>query len=78
MSGLLEIKKAPGAKRKIDDAAMPTAVNYAALSEELKTGKGFASYGAIVEWLELLHKYFVVLLGVILISVFGSSNSKSL
>ncbi|AUB43947.1 AAA+-type ATPase, SpoVK/Ycf46/Vps4 family (plasmid) [Nostoc flagelliforme CCNUN1] len=27
---------------------------------------------------ELLHKYFVVLLGVILISVFGSSNSKSL
>ncbi|MHC5614352.1 MAG: hypothetical protein ACYTXA_26015 [Nostoc sp.] len=36
ISGLLEIKKAPGAKRKIDDAAMPTAVNYAALEEELQ------------------------------------------
>jgi transposase len=31
ISGLLEIKKAPGAKRKIDDAAI------AALEEELKT-----------------------------------------
>ena len=55
ISGLLEIKKAPGAKRKIDDAAMPTAVNYAALEEELKTGKGFSSYGAIVEWLKEEH-----------------------
>ncbi|MEH2419059.1 helix-turn-helix domain-containing protein [Nostoc sp.] len=55
LSGLLEIKKAPGAKRKIDDAAMPTAVNYAALEEELKTGKGFSSYGAIVEWLKQEH-----------------------
>src|SRR4028118_1487596 len=45
LSGLLEIKKAPGAKRKIDDAAI------AALEEELKTGKGFSSYGEIVEWL---------------------------
>jgi transposase len=44
LSGLLEIKKAPGAKRKIDDAAI------AALEEELKTGKGFSSYGAIVEF----------------------------
>jgi transposase len=52
---LLEMKKAPGAKRKIHDAAMPTAVNYAALSEELKTGKGFTSYGAIVEWLKEEH-----------------------
>jgi transposase len=55
LSGLLEIKKAPGAKRKIDDAAMPTAVNYAALEKELKTGKGFSSYGAIVEWLKQEH-----------------------
>ena len=52
MSGLLEIKKAPGAKRKIHDVALPTAANYAALEEELKTGKGFSSYGAIVEWLK--------------------------
>ncbi|NJM24121.1 MAG: helix-turn-helix domain-containing protein, partial [Richelia sp. SM1_7_0] len=44
---LLEIKKAPGAKRKIDDAAI------AALESELKTGEGFSSYGAIVEWLKL-------------------------
>ncbi|MCF4967860.1 helix-turn-helix domain-containing protein [Nostoc sp. CMAA1605] len=43
---LLEIKKAPGAKRKINESAL------AALSEELKTGKGFSSYGAIVEWLK--------------------------
>ncbi|AFY41071.1 helix-turn-helix domain-containing protein [Nostoc sp. PCC 7107] len=43
---LLEIKKAPGAKRKIDEVAI------AALTEELKTGKGFSSYGAIVEWLK--------------------------
>ena len=34
---------------------MPTAVNYAALEEELKTGKGFSSYGAIVEWLKKEH-----------------------
>ncbi|QLE42091.1 winged helix-turn-helix domain-containing protein [Nostoc sp. C052] len=34
---------------------MPTAVNYAALEEELKTGKGFSSYGAIVEWLKEEH-----------------------
>ncbi|MHC5916197.1 MAG: hypothetical protein ACYTXE_35535 [Nostoc sp.] len=34
---------------------MPTAVNYAALSEELKIGKGFSSYGAIVEWLKEEH-----------------------
>ncbi|NJM20026.1 MAG: helix-turn-helix domain-containing protein, partial [Richelia sp. SL_2_1] len=44
---LLEIKKAPGAKRKIHDAAI------AALESELKTGEGFSSYGAIVEWLKL-------------------------
>ena len=46
LSSLLEIKKAPGAKRKIHPGAL------AALEEELKTGKGFGSYGAIVEWLK--------------------------
>ncbi|MEH1854944.1 MAG: helix-turn-helix domain-containing protein [Nostoc sp.] len=49
LSELLEIKKAPGAKRKMTDTAI------AALKEELKTGKGFASYGAIVEWLKQEH-----------------------
>ncbi|NMG21745.1 helix-turn-helix domain-containing protein [Brasilonema bromeliae] len=43
---LLEIKKAPGAKRKINERAI------AALEEKLKTGKGFSRYGAIVEWLK--------------------------
>ena len=43
---LLSIKKAPGAKRKIHDEAL------AALDQELKTGNGFSSYGAIVEWLK--------------------------
>jgi transposase len=46
LHGLLEIKKAPGAKRKIHDTAIT------ALKQELKTGKGFSSYGAIVEWLK--------------------------
>ncbi|MHC5717437.1 MAG: helix-turn-helix domain-containing protein [Nostoc sp.] len=46
LSELLEIKKAPGAKRKMTDTAI------AALKEELKTGKGFASYDAIVKWLK--------------------------
>jgi transposase len=49
LSGLLEIKKAPGSKRKINDDAI------AALNIELKTGKGFSSYGAIVEWLKKEH-----------------------
>lgn len=49
LNELLSIKKAPGAKRKIDDAALT------ALEEELKTGKGFSSYGAIVEWLKQEH-----------------------
>ena len=49
LSGLLEIKKAAGAKRKINDDAM------AALIQELKTGKGFSSYGGIVEWLKKEH-----------------------
>ena len=49
LSGLLEIKKAAGAKRKINHDAI------AALIQELKTGKGFSSYGAIVEWLKKEH-----------------------
>lgn len=49
LSGLLEIKKAAGAKRKINDEAL------AALKQELETGKGFNSYGEIVEWLKLEH-----------------------
>lgn len=49
LSSLLEIKKAPGAKRKINDAAL------AALKRELETGLGFSSYGAIVEWLKQEH-----------------------
>ncbi len=46
---LLEIKKAPGANRKINDDAI------AALKRELETGKGFSCYGAIVEWLKQEH-----------------------
>jgi hypothetical protein len=38
------------AKRKINDLAI------ASLKQELKTGKGFNSYGAIVEWLKNLKK----------------------
>ncbi|GAX44433.1 putative transposase [Tolypothrix sp. NIES-4075] len=49
LSRLLEIKKAPGANRKINDDAI------AALKLELETGKGFSSYGAIVEWLDKEH-----------------------
>ncbi len=37
------------AKRKINDDVI------AALNIELKTGKGFSSYGAIVEWLKKEH-----------------------
>lgn len=50
LSSLLEIKKAPGASRKISDQAI------AALKHELETGEGFNSYGAIVEWLEKEHE----------------------
>ncbi|KAB8319714.1 helix-turn-helix domain-containing protein [Tolypothrix campylonemoides VB511288] len=49
LSSLLEIKKAPGARRKISDHAI------ASLKEELQTQKGFSSYGAIVEWLKKEH-----------------------
>ena len=49
LSGLLSIKKAAGAKRKI------TLYAIAALKGELETEKGFSSYGAIVEWLKKEH-----------------------
>lgn len=49
LSSLLEIKKAPGAKRKINAQALT------ALKRELETETGFSSYGAIVEWLKLRH-----------------------
>ena len=49
LSGLLEIKKAAGAKRKINDDVIP------AFIQELKTGKGFSSYGGIVESLKKEH-----------------------
>lgn len=49
LSSLLEIKKAPGAKRKINAQALT------ALQRELETETGFSSYGAIVEWLKLRH-----------------------
>lgn len=49
LSSLLEIKKAPGAKRKINDEALT------ALKRELETETGFSSYGAIAEWLKLQH-----------------------
>jgi hypothetical protein len=45
----LEIKKPPGASRKISDDAIVV------LKQELETGEGFSSYGAIVEWLEKEH-----------------------
>jgi transposase len=49
LSGLLSIKKAAGAKRKITLDAI------AALKRELETEKGFSSYGAIVDWLKKEH-----------------------
>ena len=49
LSSLLEIKKAPGAIRKMSDEAI------AALKQQLETSKGFSSYGEIVEWLEKEH-----------------------
>ena len=49
LSGLLEIKKAPGATRKMTDEVL------AALKQKLESGEGFSSYSAIVEWLEKEH-----------------------
>ena len=72
LSGLLEIKKAARAKRKINDDAM------AALIQELKTGKGFSSYGGIVEWLKKEHgldiEYGTVYA---LVSIWIGSTTKS-
>lgn len=50
LSSLLFIKKAAGAKRKINEQAL------AALKQELETGKGFNSYGEIVSWLKRQHE----------------------
>ncbi|MEH2412663.1 helix-turn-helix domain-containing protein [Nostoc sp.] len=60
LSELLKIKKAPGAKRKINECAMPTAVNYAALEEELKTGKGFIPDTArhFIFWISQIQRFF--------------------
>lgn len=49
LSRTIRNKKALAAQRKITDTAIT------ALKEELKTGKGFASYGAIIEWLKQEH-----------------------
>lgn len=46
---LLQIKKAPGAKRILSDAVL------ADLQQELTRPEGFSSYGAIVEWLHEKH-----------------------
>lgn len=47
---LLEIKKAPGATPIMSEEVV------IALKQELETGEGFSSYGAIVEWLEKEHR----------------------
>lgn len=46
---LLQIKKAPGAKRILSDRVL------ADLQEHLNRPEGFSSYGAIVEWLQEKH-----------------------
>lgn len=49
LSSLLEIKKAAGATRKLNSEALT------ALKQELEIGRGFNSYGEIVEWLKHQH-----------------------
>lgn len=49
LAELLEIKKAAGNQRKINDEVL------ADLQEQLHNPEGFSSYGAIVEWLEHKH-----------------------
>ena len=49
LSALLEIKKAPGAVRKLSDEVL------ADLQEQLNRPEGFSSYGEIVEWLKEKH-----------------------
>jgi transposase len=46
---LLQIKKAPGAKRILSDAVL------ADLQQQLNRPEGFSSYGAIVAWLHEKH-----------------------
>jgi transposase len=46
---LLEVKKAPGAQRKLSDAVL------ADLKQQLESETGFSSYGAIVQWLKDKH-----------------------
>jgi transposase len=46
---LLQINKAPGAKRILSDAVL------ADLHQQLNRPEGFSSYGAIVEWLHEKH-----------------------
>jgi transposase len=50
---LLQVKKAPGAARKMSDEVI------AALQKQLATEEGFSSYSAIVEWLEKEHGQIV-------------------
>ncbi len=49
LKGLLEIRKAPGAVRKLSDEVL------ADLQQQLNRPEGFSSYGEIVEWLEIKH-----------------------
>lgn len=49
LEALLQVNKAPGAKRKLDDAVLQS------LQQRLSSGEGFSSYGAIVEWLQQEH-----------------------
>jgi transposase len=46
---LLQIKKAPGAERKLSDEVLSD------LQQQLNTPEGFSNYGEIVEWLKLKH-----------------------
>lgn len=49
LAALLQVKKAPGAKRKLNDEVLQS------LQERLNSEEGFSSYGAIVEWLQQEH-----------------------
>lgn len=49
LATLLQVNKAPGAKRKLSDEVLQ------ALQQRLDSEEGFSSYGAIVEWLQQEH-----------------------
>jgi transposase len=49
LEALLQVKKAPGAKRKLDDEVIQS------LQQRLTSEEGFSSYGAIVQWLQQEH-----------------------